>query len=59
MPHHLHAPLAMRALTAGKHVLVEKPIATSVEDAERMVGLAEERGLALSVSEQYPFSHRL
>ena len=46
----------MRALTAGRHVLVEKPIATSVEDAERMVGLAEERGLALSVSEQYPFS---
>ena len=56
VPHHLHAPLAMRALAAGKHVLVEKPIATSVEDAERMVALAEERGLALSVSEQYPFS---
>ncbi|HEX5417931.1 MAG TPA: Gfo/Idh/MocA family oxidoreductase [Chloroflexota bacterium] len=56
VPHHLHAPLALRALAAGKHVLVEKPIATSVEDAEKMVALAEERGLALSVSEQYPFS---
>jgi predicted dehydrogenase len=56
VPHHLHAPLALRALAAGKHVLVEKPIATSVEDAERMVALADERGLALSVSEQYPFS---
>jgi len=56
VPHHLHAPLALRALAAGKHVLVEKPIATSVEDAERMVALADEQGLALCVTEQYPFS---
>jgi predicted dehydrogenase len=56
VPHHLHAPLALRALEAGKHVLVEKPIATRVADAERMVALAEARGLALCVSEQYPFS---
>lgn len=56
VPHHLHAPLALRALAAGKHVLVEKPIATTVGDAERMVGLAAERGLTLCVSEQYPFS---
>lgn len=56
VPHHLHAPLALRALAAGKHVLVEKPIATTVEDAERMVALAAERGLTLCVSEQYPFS---
>src|SRR5205085_1919265 len=40
---------------AGKHVLVEKPIATSVEDAERMVELAARKQLALCVSENYPF----
>ncbi|MGH2457688.1 MAG: Gfo/Idh/MocA family protein [Chloroflexota bacterium] len=56
VPHHLHAPLALQALAAGKNVLVEKPIATTVEDAERMVALATERGLTLCVSEQYPFS---
>lgn len=56
VPHHLHAPLALQALSAGKHVLVEKPIATTVEDAERMVSLAAARGLTLCVSEQYPFS---
>lgn len=56
VPHHLHAPLALRALAAGKHVLVEKPIATTVADAERMVELAERNGLTLCVSEQYPFS---
>ena len=56
VPHHLHAPLALRALAAGKHVLVEKPLATTVEDGERMVAAAAERGLTLCVNEQYPFS---
>jgi predicted dehydrogenase len=35
-----HARLAMAALEAGKHVLVEKPFATSMEDAKRLVELA-------------------
>jgi predicted dehydrogenase len=56
VPHHLHAPLALQALAAGKHVLVEKPIATTVEDAEKMVALARANGRTLCVSEQYPFS---
>ncbi len=56
VPHHLHAPLALQALNAGKHVLVEKPIATTVADAEQMVELAARRGLTLCVAEQYPFS---
>jgi predicted dehydrogenase len=36
-----HVPLAIRALEAGKHVLVEKPVATSVEDAEALARAAE------------------
>ncbi|MBI2938897.1 MAG: Gfo/Idh/MocA family oxidoreductase [Chloroflexi bacterium] len=56
LPHHLHAPAALQALAAGKHVLVEKPLATTVENGERMVGAAAERGLTLCVTEQYPFS---
>lgn len=32
-----HAPIAMEAMAAGKYVLCEKPMATSMEDAERMV----------------------
>jgi predicted dehydrogenase len=56
VPHHLHASLALQALDAGKHVLVEKPIATTLAAAEQMVARAAERGLTLCVSEQYPFS---
>jgi predicted dehydrogenase len=42
-----HAELARRALAAGKHVFVEKPMAMGAGDAEELVALAEERGLTL------------
>ena len=35
-----HGPLAAQALAAGKHVLVEKPMATSLDEAQRLVELA-------------------
>ena len=42
-----HADLARRALNAGKHVFVEKPVALTAADAEEVSDLAEERGLVL------------
>ncbi len=42
-----HAELAQRALGAGKHVFVEKPLAQDTASAERVASLAEERGLVL------------
>jgi predicted dehydrogenase len=45
-PNELHFPMAMAALGAGKHVLCEKPLATSVTEAEAMLRLAREKGLA-------------
>ncbi|WP_344554175.1 Gfo/Idh/MocA family oxidoreductase [Kitasatospora saccharophila] len=42
-----HHRLARAALEAGKHVLVEKPITTTVEEAADLVALADERGLVL------------
>jgi predicted dehydrogenase len=50
-----HIPTAMTALAAGKHVLVEKPFAPSLDDACRAVEAAEERGLILMVSQNYRF----
>jgi predicted dehydrogenase len=44
-----HAPLAERVLAAGKHCFVEKPLAQSVEGAERVVAAAERAGLVLMV----------
>jgi predicted dehydrogenase len=44
-----HADLAVRVLDAGKHCFVEKPLAQSVEDAERAVAAAERSGRTLMV----------
>jgi predicted dehydrogenase len=45
-PNALHFPMAMAALGAGKHVLCEKPLATSVSEAEQLVAKAAESGLS-------------
>jgi predicted dehydrogenase len=44
-----HGPLAERVLRAGKHCFVEKPLAYTVEDAERAVAAADEAGRTLMV----------
>src|SRR6266567_3745629 len=45
-PNALHFPMATAALEAGKHVLCEKPLATSVAEARELVRLASEKNLA-------------
>lgn len=48
-PHYLHAQMAVDALRAGKHVLCEKPMALTQEDAKRMIRAAEESGKYLGI----------
>ncbi len=48
-PNTTHYPLALQALQAGKHVVVEKPFTIRTEEAMELVALAEEKGLVLSV----------
>ncbi len=44
-----HREIATQLLSAGKHVLVEKPISDSVDDAKAMIALAAEKGCVLQV----------
>jgi radical SAM protein with 4Fe4S-binding SPASM domain len=55
-PVHTHFGIAHAALEAGKHVLVEKPMAHSVEAAETLVQLADSRGLTLMVDHTFVYS---
>ena len=50
-----HVPLAVEALQAGKHVLLEKPFAPSLAEAREVVDLAAERGRVLMISQNYRF----
>ncbi len=51
-----HHELASRALAAGKHVFVEKPLAASVEEARALVEQAEGAGLQLMVGHTFEYS---
>jgi predicted dehydrogenase len=48
-----HYDLALRALSAGKHVLVEKPMTASSGEALRLIGEADRRGLVLAVDHTF------
>ncbi|MEM7720620.1 MAG: Gfo/Idh/MocA family oxidoreductase [Pseudomonadota bacterium] len=50
LPNGLHAEYAIRAAKAGKHVLVEKPLAVSVEECRAMIAAAEEAGVYLATA---------
>lgn len=50
-----HAPVTLQALRAGKHVLVEKPIAGTLSDAREMVDVAEDADRVFMVSQNYRF----
>lgn len=51
-PHHLHKPMTLAALKAGKHVIVEKPMALTAKDAADMTQAAKDAGLKLYVVKQ-------
>lgn len=48
-PNYLHAPMTIAAANAGKHVLVEKPMACSIEEAEQMIEAAQKNNVYLMV----------
>ncbi len=48
-PDHLHYPMALAALHAGKHVVVEKPFTQTSQQGEELIALARQKGVLLTV----------
>jgi predicted dehydrogenase len=55
LPHHLHASAVLAAAEAGLHVLVEKPLATTLAEADAMIEAAAQQGVCLMVAENVRF----
>jgi len=56
VPNHLHAEIAIAALEAGKNVLLEKPMAESIGDCDRIVEAVRRTGRVLSVGHEFRIS---
>jgi len=55
LPNHLHKEMAIKCARAGKHVLVEKPMANTVAECEEMIKAADEAGVILMVGQSRRF----
>ncbi len=55
LPHHLHLPVALKAIEAGKIVSLQKPMCTSAEEADRLVEAVSTSGLPFRVFENFIF----
>jgi predicted dehydrogenase len=55
-PEHLHQPMAKAALEAGKHVLLEKPIALTLDEADELIEIAERNNLKLTIGYSQRFN---
>lgn len=54
-PHPFHAAISIDALNAGSHVLVEKPMAVQVQEADAMIAAAQQNGRLLAINFQQRF----
>jgi predicted dehydrogenase len=57
-PNSTHADLAIQAIESGKHVLIEKPLATSVKDCIRIIDSTKSAGVVVGVAEWWRFLER-
>ncbi|MGA3179311.1 MAG: Gfo/Idh/MocA family oxidoreductase [Verrucomicrobiota bacterium] len=52
----MHFPMAKAALLAGKHVMIEKPMASSAQQCEELIAIARQKGLVLMVGHTFLYS---
>ncbi|GAA3763960.1 Gfo/Idh/MocA family protein [Salinactinospora qingdaonensis] len=57
-PETTHYPIALAALSAGKHVLLEKPIALSLDEADHLIDVAEQQGLTFTIGYSQRFNDK-
>ncbi|MEO6786351.1 MAG: Gfo/Idh/MocA family oxidoreductase [Chthoniobacteraceae bacterium] len=55
-PSHTHRALALAAMELGKHVLLEKPMATTLEDCKAITAAAQKHGVRLAVGHEFRLS---
>lgn len=55
LPHNLHMDIALKAMQKKKHVLIEKPLATEINDGMKMIEEGERQKVKFMVAEQYYF----
>ena len=56
LPHDMHADAAIEAIRQGKHVVMEKPLATTIADAERLAEAAERSDRTVMISENWIYA---
>jgi len=56
LPHDMHADVACEALALGKHVVMEKPVATTVKDAQRIADAAKKADRKIMISENWIYA---
>ena len=58
-PHELHSEHVLAAAAAGKHVLVEKPLAVSMADAQSMIDVCKQAGVMLLVGPSHSYDTQI
>jgi len=53
LPHHLHCPATLAVIEAGKHVSVQKPMALTLDEADRMIAAAQAKDVVFRVFENF------
>jgi predicted dehydrogenase len=56
LPNYLHASAAIKAAIAGKHIIIEKPLAVTLEEADKMIDACKKAGVLLMYAEELCFA---